>query len=353
MHYHKQFLLKPINSFNFSSITDYIYYPASEDDLQLLPNLSHLNFYILGDGTNTLFINDKAPIIIRSNFKGIFVQEDIDTFTVTVGSGENWHELVCFCLERNINGLENLALIPGSVGAAPVQNIGAYGAEFSDFCVSVQWYDLLNRKIKTILKDDCNFGYRESIFKQKLRNKGLITQVTLSFPKVWSAKKNYGGLNELPFDVSAKDLMDKVISLREQKLPDPTVLPNAGSFFKNPIVTKVEAEKLLAIYPKMPFYTFKYSTDIKLAAGWLIENAGLKGFCYKNVGVHKNQALVLVNYNAQFGDEIISLAKYVQQQVKIKFNVFISPEVRMVNSLGEINFADIVEYEKIQVNCND
>ena len=353
MHLSQPFSLKSNNSFNFSTITNEIYYPASAADLNELPNLSNLNFYILGDGSNTLFVDHEAPIIIKPIFKGISIVENDNSYTLTIGSSENWHELVCYCLNKGINGLENLALIPGSVGAAPVQNIGAYGVEFSDFCTRIKWFDLFDREFHLYSKKQCQFAYRESIFKQRLRNRALITEVTITIPKIWRAKIAYNGLNKLSSSASAKQVMNTVINLRQEKLPDPHILPNAGSFFKNPIISKAEAKKLISLYPEMPIYILEDTSNVKLAAGWLIEHVGLKGFCYKNVGVHKKQALVLVNYKAKFGDKIITLAKYVQEKVYNQFGVHIFPEVRIVVSSGEIEFSDITEYEVLETSGYD
>jgi len=336
----QQFSLQKYNSFNVRAICPIIYFPESLTDLELLPDLTKCNIYILGDGSNTLFVNHQAPIIIKPDFKGIKIEETDNSYTVRVGAGENWHDLVCNCVSKGIFGLENLALIPGSVGAAPVQNIGAYGAEFSDYCTQVKWFEFLTKTTKSLKNEECHFSYRNSIFKQALYNKGLITEVEFSFPKVWQANLSYAGLNEMEQSSTAIQVMEKVIRMRQAKLPDPNELPNAGSFFKNPIVDKSTYEKLKSSYPNMPFYP-QVSGQVKLAAGWLIEQSGLKGYCTNGVGVHEHQALVLVNYESDNGEDIVSLAKYVQQQILTKFNILISPEVRMITKKGEQDFADL------------
>ena len=333
--------LKNYNSFNIKTVSPTIYLPKTLTDLEQLPPLLDKPFYILGEGSNTLFVESNAPIIIKPNFQGITFTQTNDSYIVNVGAGENWHNFVCYCIEHEIYGLENLALIPGSVGAAPVQNIGAYGLELSTFCTHVKWFEFSSKSIKVLNNKDCKFAYRDSIFKGALHNKGIITEIVFSFPKAWRANLTYAGLSDLGQAPSAKQVMDRIISLRQAKLPDPSTLPNAGSFFKNPIVNEDKLESLKTNYPGIPSYP-QDNGSVKLAAGWLIEHAGLKGYCVKGVGVHKNQALVLVNFSSEHGKDIVRLAKYVQQEVLLKFDILISPEVRMITADGEQNFNDLV-----------
>ena len=300
-------------------------------------------FYVIGEGSNTLFIDGKSPELIKVDLKGIDVVETQDSFMLTVGAGENWHNLVKYTVENGMPGLENLALIPGSVGAAPIQNIGAYGSEFSLFCHSVSWFSFDKKQIITMTGEDCQFGYRDSIFKGVLKGLGLITQVTLCLPKVWQPKLNYGGLETLPKDCDASQVMDKVIAIRESKLPNPAKLANCGSFFKNPIVDIETFEKLISEYPTMPNYVVS-DKEMKLAAGWLIEQAGLKGYRCGDAGVHEKQALVLVNYGQAKGKEMIALAQMIIASVKEKFNVELSPEVRLVSALGEVEISSLDSY---------
>ena len=341
MEFSHQFSLQNYNSFNVKAISPTIYFPKTVADLEQLPDLHDSSFYILGDGSNTLFVDHHAPIIIKPEFKGISILETLDNYIISVGAAENWHDFVCLCIDQGMDGLENLALIPGSVGAAPVQNIGAYGSELSTFCMHVKWFEFSSKQIKVLNNKDCQFSYRDSVFKQALYNKGVITEVIFNFPKAWKANLAYTGLSDLGEVSTAKQVMDRVISLRQAKLPDPCKLPNAGSFFKNPIVDEEKLILLKNSYPKIPFYP-QGKGVAKLAAGWLIEHAGLKGYRDKGVGVHKHQALVLVNYGSEQGDDIVALAKYVQQQVLTKFDVLISPEVRMITASGEQNFIDLV-----------
>ena len=352
MHSNSNYPLQSSNSFNIKASCPRIYFPCSVDDLEQLPDLSNDKFYVLGEGSNTLFVEFQAPIIIQPKFTGIDIVEHESHFIVTVGAAENWHELVCYCLEKGINGLENLALIPGSVGAAPVQNIGAYGVEFADFCQAVHWYDFSNKALKQLSKQACQFAYRDSIFKQSLYNKGLITQVTFNFPKKWQANLGYAGLDILPKNSTATQIMTQVIKLRSHKLPDPKELPNAGSFFKNPIVSRQIFEQLQRTYPNMPNYP-QQDGNIKLAAGWLIELVGLKGVRHLGVGVHEHQALVLVNFSSESGQDVISLAKYIQRAVAQKFSVTITPEVRMITQQGEMAFSSLNDTHPIGNNSDD
>jgi UDP-N-acetylmuramate dehydrogenase len=341
MEFSHQFSLQNYNSFNVEAISPTIYFPKTVAELAQLPDCPDSSFYILGEGSNTLFVDHHTPVIIKPDFKGITINQTLDSYIVSSGAAENWHDLVCLCIEQGIYGLENLALIPGSVGAAPVQNIGAYGLELSTFCTHVKWFEFSSKEIKVLNNTDCEFSYRDSIFKQALYNKGVITEVVFDFPKAWLPNLSYAGLSDLGEDASAKEVMNRVICLRQAKLPDPRKLPNAGSFFKNPIVDEQTLILLKDCYPKIPFYPQGHGL-VKLAAGWLIEQAGLKGYCQNGVGVHENQALVLVNYTSEQGKDIVALAKYVQEQILIKFNILISPEVRMITVKGEKNFSNIV-----------
>ncbi len=335
-----QFYLQNNNSFNVEAVTPTIYFPESVSDLESLPDFGKQPFYILGDGSNTLFVEQNAPIIIKPNFHGISITETAEFHIVKAGAAENWHDLVCLCIEKEIYGLENLALIPGSVGAAPVQNIGAYGLELSDFCTEINWFEFSTKKIITLNNEQCRFSYRDSVFKQELYNKGVITDVVLKLPKAWQANLSYAGISELDENCSAKQVMEQVISLRENKLPNPAVLPNAGSFFKNPIISEAQLIELQDKYPDLPYYK-QQNGLVKLAAGWLIEKTGLKGFSEKGVGVHEKQALVIVNYSSDKGIDIVMLAKQIQQKVLSQFSVKISPEVRMITINGERDFDEL------------
>jgi len=328
-----QYSLAQHNTFALPAISPAFYAPNSIAELDELTAELKKPFYILGEGSNTLFVEPLAPIIIKPNFTGITVEDHEDEVLLTVQSGENWHQLVMFCLENGYHGLENLALIPGSVGAAPVQNIGAYGVELADAVEQVMWYDFATRQVKLLTNQQCQFSYRNSIFKQTLSGKGLIIAVTLRLTKQWQPVLTYRGLDKLPKDVSAKEVFQQVIAIRQAKLPDPNKIPNAGSFFKNPIVSADQFSKLKSVYIDIPAYA-QSDGRIKLAAGWLIEQAGLKGFRVGDVGVHEHQALVIVNYGSERGRDLVELAQLIQTKVHEKFKVRLQPEVRLLTQLG-------------------
>ena len=333
------FSLKSFNSFNVPVVTPEIFFPSTLKELAEIPVAKATSSYILGEGTNSLFCQTSAPIIIKPSLMGIEVNESDEYFQVKVACAENWHDFVLFCIKRGIFGLENLALIPGSVGAAPVQNIGAYGIEVCDFIESVSWFDFAQQKQINFTNAQCQFGYRDSIFKQALNGSGVITHVNFVFPKAWQAVNSYQGLSDITSPVTPEAIMAKVIQLRQAKLPDPKNLPNAGSFFKNPIVKAALFNKLHHQYSTMPHYR-QSNGDIKLAAGWLIEQTGLKGFRQHGVGVHENQALVIINYESEQGEQIVALSVYIQEQVMAKFNIQLVPEVRFIGANGELRNAN-------------
>ncbi|XQW84879.1 UDP-N-acetylmuramate dehydrogenase [Thalassotalea piscium] len=335
---HLNFSLKSSNSFSFESITPCIYYPESIADLKALSLLAIENFYILGEGSNTLFLSTQAPVIIHAQFMGIEVNEEDDAYYVSVGSGENWHQLVTFCVEQGYGGLENLALIPGSVGAAPIQNIGAYGVELSQVVDHVYWYEFASQTMVKLSQHECQFGYRDSIFKNALKDKGIITKVCLKLPKHWQANISYQGLDDLE-NPTAAEIYQRVIDIRQAKLPDPKVKPNAGSFFKNPIVDHQQYQQLLQKHPDMPAYV-QANGQVKLAAGWLIEQAGFKGIEKNGVGVHNKQALVLVNHGNGCGEAIYQLALEINKTVFSQFGVYLQPEVRLISTHGVVGNGD-------------
>lgn len=328
------FSLKAFNSFNLDVVAPQIFFPSSIEELLQIDTAALQQCYVLGEGSNSLFSHHCSPIIIKPDFAGVSITETDNHFYVKAACAENWHQLVETCINKGIFGLENLALIPGSVGAAPVQNIGAYGVEVSNFIEKVTWFCFDKKQAIEFDNVQCQFGYRESIFKGKLKGKGLITHVYFKFPKRWQPVLTYPGLNELAEGVSAKKVMKTVIAIRQSKLPDPNELANAGSFFKNPIINPQTFELLKAQYPAMPYY-LQENGAIKLAAGWLIEHAGLKGYKHNHVGVHEKQALVLVNYGANNGSSVVKLAKYVRAKVFSKFAISLEPEVRFIDDESE------------------
>lgn len=292
-------------------------------------------WYLLGEGSNTVFIEDFQGTIVHNRLKGVEIENLPEHTRVTVAGGENWHELVSYLRSNAFHGLENLALIPGSVGAAPVQNIGAYGVEVSQFIELVTAWDIDKQHWAYFSPADCQFGYRDSIFKQT-PGRWFITEVSFLLPKAWAGVTHYAPLNELSEPVTASLIFDKVIETRRHKLPDPEVTPNAGSFFKNPVVS---AERLKALMTQLPGLVSYPLADgsVKLAAGWLIDKLGLKSLSVGQVGVNPNQALVLVNNGQASGAELIALVQTIQDKVYDATGVTLEPEVRLVGRHGLIN----------------
>lgn len=290
---------------------------------------------IIGQGSNTLFTENFAGTIIVNRIKGLTITETPTHWHLKVGAGEYWHDLVANTINQNIPGLENLALIPGCVGSAPIQNIGAYGIEFQKVADYVELLEFATGKIIRIT--DGQYGYRESIFKQKYANGYAVVYVGITLPKQWSPVLTYGELRNFdPESVTPKMIFDKVCEIRRSKLPDPNVLGNGGSFFKNPVVDKKFADKLLEKYPTMPIYP-QTNDQIKLAAGWLIEQCGLKGYQIGGAAVHQQQALVLVNKDNATAQDVVALARYIINAVLQKFSVHLSPEIRFMGATGEID----------------
>ncbi|MBQ4670714.1 UDP-N-acetylmuramate dehydrogenase [Aeromonas dhakensis] len=307
------------------------------DDLpQLVANaeLAGLPRLVLGGGSNVLFCDDFAGVVVLNRLKGIALQDEGDHWLLHVAAGENWHELVCHTLQQGWYGLENLALIPGTVGAAPVQNIGAYGVELASVCAYVEAFNWQSGEIERIAAADCRFGYRDSIFKHEYQDSHFITAVGLRLAKAWQPSQGYGPLAALGEQPSAQAIFDTVCATRMAKLPDPAVLGNAGSFFKNPVVPAALAASLKLKYPQMPFYPAGEGLA-KLAAGWLIDQCGLKGFAIGRAAVHQEQALVLVNLGGASAMELIALAAHVRDSVEQKFGVVLEHEVRFMGRRGE------------------
>jgi UDP-N-acetylmuramate dehydrogenase len=294
-------------------------------------------FLLLGEGSNVLFLEDFAGSVVLNRIKGISLTENADEWLLHVGAGENWHHLVCYTLDHNIAGLENLALIPGCVGSAPIQNIGAYGIELQSVCEYVDVLDLQAGKVTRLTSAECQFGYRESIFKHAYKDGYAIISVGLKLKKHWQPKLTYGDLSRLdPETVTPREIFDSVCAMRQNKLPDPAVAGNAGSFYKNPAVDASVAEKISSEYPTMPSYP-QANGQIKLAAGWLVEQAGLKGFAIGGAAVHDKQALVLINKDHASSADVRALAKYVRDAVAEKFGIWLEPEVRFIAGNGEVN----------------
>ena len=291
-------------------------------------------FLVLGQGSNLLFTRDYNGVVIKNEIEGIvLVDEDVDHVYVKAGAGVNWHEFVLHCINHDWGGVENLSLIPGTIGAAPVQNIGAYGVELKDMLHSLRAWDVRKKKLVEFSNTDCAFGYRNSIFKQDLKGVVVIGEVIFRLTKKHTIKIGYGAIkDELAkkgiTEPTIRDVSNAVIAIRSSKLPDPKVIGNAGSFFKNPVVTQHFFEQVQKCYPDVVAYPS--GADVKLAAGWLIEQAGWKGFHEGSVGCYEKQALVLVNLGGATGAEILALAKRIQASVKGKFDVELEMEVNTV-----------------------
>lgn len=289
---------------------------------------------ILGGGSNILFTKDFVGLVVHNSIKGIeIVKEDEDFVFVKAGAGEVWHVFVLWAIEKNLGGIENLSLIPGRVGASPMQNIGAYGVEIKDVFESLEAIDMQSGKKKIFTNEECEFGYRESVFKRKYRNRYLITSVTFRLNKKPVFNTSYGAiekeLQEMGVkELSVKAISDAVIRIRSSKLPDPAVIGNAGSFFKNPEVSAEKFKSLLNDFPALVAYALP-NENYKLAAGWLIEQSGWKGKRFGDAGVHVNQALVLVNYGNANGNEIYKLSSEIVESVKNKFGVELEREVNI------------------------
>ncbi|WP_354623026.1 UDP-N-acetylmuramate dehydrogenase [Psychromonas sp. MME2] len=343
--------LKAFNTFAVEAQTQTLFHFYNSGQVNELLSLvkaaqqSNQPILILGAGSNILFCDDFDGLVIKVELKGIAIRESEDAYYLQVAAGENWHQLVSNCIEQGIDGLENLALIPGVVGAAPVQNIGAYGVEFKDFCESVEYLDLDSGEFITLSAAQCLFAYRDSIFKSAAMHNALITQVTMKLNKAWYAHSRYGVLNDLDANtpVTAKQIFQSVCDARNQKLPDPELLGNAGSFFKNPVVTQQQANHLLSIYPAMPHYP-QANGEVKLAAGWLIEQAGLKGTQVGGAAVHQLQALVLINKDNASAQDVIQLAELVRAKVEDLFNVSLQHEVRFIGKRGETNLQQVLNH---------
>ncbi|HNR73356.1 MAG: UDP-N-acetylenolpyruvoylglucosamine reductase [Bacteroidetes bacterium OLB12] len=318
----------------FSSITSL----AGLTELLKHPVYQNNKRLILGGGSNVLFTSDYAGLVIQNELKGIAIKQETDnSIDIEVMAGENWHNLVLYCVQHNWGGIENLSLIPGTVGAAPIQNIGAYGVEVKEVIKSVTGVDLDTGLTKTWLNQECDFGYRDSVFKRKLKEKFFISSITLTLSKkLHRINTSYGAINDVLkqqhiTSPTIQQVSEAVIQIRKSKLPDPTVIGNAGSFFKNPTITPSHYQQLQKTYPDIPGYN-SVNQEVKVPAGWLIEQCGWKGKRVGNVGVHTQQALVLVNYTNGTGKEIFSLALQIISSVKEKFNIELICEVNIIGS---------------------
>lgn len=330
--------LKTYNTFGIEAAAKYFKSIQSIEDIkELLQSIEYKNneHLILGGGSNMLLTKNVDAIVVKNNLKGIeVVNETSDHVFVKCAGGEVWHEFVMWCIDKNYGGLENLSLIPGCTGASPMQNIGAYGVEIKDTFYELEAIHAITGEQKTFSKSECEFGYRESVFKHQFKNQFIITSVTFKLSKKPNFHVEYGAIKqELDAmnisELNIKAISQAVINIRSSKLPNPKEIGNAGSFFKNPEVQASVYENLKTNFPNIVAYPLE-NGNYKLAAGWLIEQSGLKGYRVGDAGVHKLQALVLVNYGGATGNQIYNLSSHVLQTVKAKFGVDLEREVNII-----------------------
>lgn len=334
------FSLQEFNTFGLDVRAQMFARFKSADDLhQILTHPAHvrLPLLILGGGSNVLFLSDFNGLVLKNEMGGIsLLDQDDKYYFVKAGAGENWHQFVMTCIENGWAGLENLSLIPGNVGASPMQNIGAYGVEIKDRFLELEAYNLVTGKVEIFNNAACAFGYRESVFKNIYKGKYIILSVTYRLLKTPDYNTSYGAIAAELESMGVKELSiravsEAVINIRNSKLPNPKELPNAGSFFKNPVISLEKWKKISQLHPEIPHYTAP-DNHIKLAAGWLIEHAGWKGKRVGNVGMHAQQALVLVNYGGATGSELYDHSTRVKDSVFEKFGVELEREVNVIRS---------------------
>lgn len=328
--------LKDLNTFGIDVKARKLIRLSSEEDLKtVLQQAYSSEIFILGGGSNMLLTADLEKTVLHIALKGKkVISEKGNEVIVRAMAGENWHEFVLWSLEQDFGGLENLSLIPGNVGTAPIQNIGAYGVELKDVFESCEAINIQTLETRTFNLKDCEFGYRNSVFKNILKGKYIITSVNFRLTrKEHQLRTDYGAIRTALAERNIekpgiKDISDAVISIRQQKLPDPAEIGNSGSFFKNPVINMEDFRELQEKFAEIPHYPLSDS-EVKVPAGWLIEKTGLKGYRKGDAGVHQNQALVLVNYGKATGKEILELSEYVREKVRSKFGIQLEPEVNI------------------------
>ena len=330
--------LKPYNRFSLPAVANTLVRIASDADVRQVvdhPRLGLAPKFVLGGGSNIILTRDMPQIVLKVEVRGMrLVAERADAWIVEAGAGESWHEFVAYTLANGWPGLENMALIPGTVGAAPVQNIGAYGIELKDRFESLDAVDLVTGRSVTLWPEICAFGYRDSVFKHSLANRSVITRVRFRLPKPWQPVLGYLDLERKMHETgnrspSAQQIFDWVCAIRRAKLPDPQVIGNAGSFFKNPVVTPEQCRDIIGRDPEIVHYPMP-DGSIKLAAGWLIDACGWKGKSMGQAGVYEKQALVLVNRGHAIGSEVMLLAGAIQESVYGRFGIRLEPEPLVV-----------------------
>lgn len=333
----KEIQLKSIHTFGLNSTAKALVTARNVSDLKEALKLPYKKKMILGGGSNLVFVNDYDGLVIKNELKGIKILRHFEkSVHVSSKAGEQWHGFVLWCIKKKFGGLENLSLIPGTVGAAPIQNIGAYGVEVKDFFVKLKAIEISSGQERTFWGKDCAFGYRNSFFKNKGKGKYVITEVVFKLSKKpHKFKISYGSIasrfENLPKrKQTIKALSDIVIEIRSAKLPDPKKIGNCGSFFKNPIISKRIFYKLSKNYPEIPNYPTS-GAKVKLAAGWLIDQCGWKGKKIGNVGCYKNQALVIVNHGNASGTELLEIIQLIKSSVLKKFEIMLEEEVNLIH----------------------
>lgn len=337
MEVQKNVSLKPYNTFGIDVEAEYFVHITTVESLQDIlknPDFKDIPKHILGGGSNILLTKPVEGLVLLLDLKGKKIREKNDQYAIVESAaGENWHEFVLWTLDQNLGGLENLSLIPGNVGTSPMQNIGAYGVEIKDTFYDLEAIEIETGKIRRFFKSDCQFGYRESVFKHEYRGKYIITKVSFELSKYPTINTSYGAIQSELENLNIEhptiqDVSKAVISIRQRKLPDPVKIGNSGSFFKNPTIPTKTFLKLQQEYPNIVGYQID-EMQTKVAAGWLIDQAGWKGYRDGDAGVHEHQALVLVNHGNATGTEILSLAQKIQNSVQEKFGIEIFPEVNI------------------------
>ena len=328
--------LKTYNTFGIDAqAADFIEISSQRQLQELLSEEGPKDYFVLGGGSNMLLCASIEQTVLHINNKGIReVSRTADHISLEFQAGENWHDVVMYCVDNNYGGIENLALIPGKIGAAPIQNIGAYGVELKDVFVSCTAVEITTGKLRTFDLNDCQFGYRDSVFKNELKGAYIITSVCLKLSlSNHSLSTSYGAikaeLEKLQLEPAVASIAQAVINIRSSKLPDPAQIGNSGSFFKNPVINRQAFEVFQANNPEAPFYELS-ETEVKVPAGWLIEHAGFKGKRFGDAGVHDRQALVLVNHGNASGQEIWALAQRIQKEVLEKFGIALQAEVNLI-----------------------
>jgi len=335
MNLNHYFSLKAYNTFSIEAVAkEFSVFNTPEELEELIIASGKHHFLVLGGGSNILLTKNYDGYVLKNEISGIdIVKEDEHHVYVKAGAGENWHSFVMFCIDRDLAGVENLSLIPGNVGASPMQNIGAYGVELKDVFHDLEAYHIKNKKIVTFTHSDCRFGYRESVFKNKYKDQYVILNVTFRLDKVPHYNTSYGAIEEelkrLGKGVSIQTISQAVINIRSSKLPDPVKIGNAGSFFKNPTIPEEKYDGLKKDHPGVPAYP-QENGFVKIAAGWLIEQCGWKGYRKGDAGVHEKQALVLVNYGYATGKEIYDLSEEIKKSVVKKFKIELEREVNVI-----------------------